>query len=149
MDLIDELLRVTEAFEAEPIPYALCGGLAVAVHGAPRATTDLDLLVRADAIDDALRVARDVGFTFVASPMRFDDGMSIRRVTRVEGVNAVTLDLILDEPNLVDVLSQRQRLRLGGHGLWVVSRDGLIRMKLSSDRPQDRADVARLTDMDR
>ena len=43
MDLIAELKRVTGAFDEAGLTYALCGGLAVAVHGAPRATTDLDL----------------------------------------------------------------------------------------------------------
>jgi hypothetical protein len=33
MDLIDELLAVVRALEAARVPYAICGGLAVAIHG--------------------------------------------------------------------------------------------------------------------
>lgn len=149
MDLLDELIRVTAAFHDEGVPYALCGGLAVAVHGAPRATTDLDLLVPADAVARALEVAKDAGFRFAARPMKFPDGMHIHRVTRIDGEVAVTLDLIVVGPDLEDIFDGREALELRGRELWVLDRDGLIRMKVAAGRPQDLADIARLTDQDR
>jgi hypothetical protein len=33
--------------------------------------------------------------------------------------------------------------------LWVISREGLIAMKVSAGRPQDQADVVKLTELDR
>ena len=38
--------RRVRALERAKVPYALCGGLAVALHGFPRATKDIDLLSR-------------------------------------------------------------------------------------------------------
>ena len=43
MSLVAEL-------DADGVDYALAGGLAVAVWGAPRATKDIDLLVRPDQV---------------------------------------------------------------------------------------------------
>lgn len=43
MKIKDELLKITHCFETNSIDYALCGGLAVAVHGYPRFTRDIDL----------------------------------------------------------------------------------------------------------
>lgn len=45
MDLYDELKDLVSALHAHEIPYALCGGLALAVHGIPRSTIDIDLMV--------------------------------------------------------------------------------------------------------
>jgi hypothetical protein len=45
VDLLDSLFAVVDALDDEGIEHALVGGLALAVHGAPRATTDIDLIV--------------------------------------------------------------------------------------------------------
>jgi hypothetical protein len=46
MNLKDELVQVIEALGSSAIPYALCGGIAVVIHGYPRLTKDIDLLIR-------------------------------------------------------------------------------------------------------
>ena len=50
MDLHQELVQLIDALEAAGAEYALCGGLALAVHGHPRFTKDIDLLVPAEAL---------------------------------------------------------------------------------------------------
>ncbi|MFK7928192.1 MAG: DUF6036 family nucleotidyltransferase [Myxococcota bacterium] len=149
LNLIDELKHITACLEQAGVTHALCGGLALAVHGAARATTDIDLLIHTAQVDAALRAARSVGYRFEAAPMVFSDGMQIRRITKVIDGEAVTLDLILEQPNLANVLANRERVPLDDAHLWVVSRAGLIEMKLASSRPQDQADVARLIELDR
>ncbi|MES1208434.1 MAG: hypothetical protein ABUS79_21050 [Pseudomonadota bacterium] len=47
LDLVQELTDVIACLDQGGVPYALCGGLAMAVHGYPRATVDIDLLVLA------------------------------------------------------------------------------------------------------
>lgn len=44
-DLYAEFNTVVQAFSAEGIPYAVCGGLAFAIHVHPRATVDMDFLI--------------------------------------------------------------------------------------------------------
>ena len=46
LNLYEELKALATAFDAGGVDYALCGGLALAVHGHPRATKDIDILVR-------------------------------------------------------------------------------------------------------
>jgi len=58
MDLRSVLLEIHNAFNEVDIDFALIGGLALAAHGAARATVDLDLLAdgaRSDDIDGLLR----------------------------------------------------------------------------------------------
>ena len=149
MNLFDELTSLAGALERAGIEYALAGGLAVAVWGVPRATQDIDLLVRGEALPAALEVTHRLGFVTRALPMRFDDGMEVQRVSKTDGNELLVLDLILVNANFESVWGTRQRLPIEGGGIWVVSRDGLIQMKVAAGRPQDLADVHRLRDLDR
>jgi hypothetical protein len=147
--LFDELTAVAGALERAGVEYALAGGLAVAVWGVPRATQDIDLLVRSEALPTALEVAHAMGFVTRALPMRFEDGMEVQRVSKTDGQDLLVLDFILVNANFESVWRTRQRLPIQGGGIWVVSRDGLIQMKVAAGRPQDLADVHRLRELDR
>ena len=147
--LVDELEALIAALEARRAPYALAGGLAVAVWGAPRATADIDLLVREVDLPLLVEIARACGFVAAALPMRFPDGMVVRRITKLEGAEALTLDLLLVNENLEQVWQGRVRVPREGGEMSVVSREGLIQMKLTANRPQDIYDVQRLMDVDR
>jgi hypothetical protein len=48
LDLFEELKAVIASLDKGGVPYALCGGLAMAVHGYPRATVDIDIVVLAN-----------------------------------------------------------------------------------------------------
>ena len=42
-DIFDEFQNLIGRINKEQIDYAVCGGWAMAIHGAPRATVDIDL----------------------------------------------------------------------------------------------------------
>ncbi len=44
--------------------YGLCGGLAVAVHGYPRFTKDIDILIRPELLEVANRASRKSNMTW-------------------------------------------------------------------------------------
>ena len=50
---------------------ALCGAVALAIHGAPRGTKDIDVLLREDDLPRLRDVARKQGFDIEALPMTF------------------------------------------------------------------------------
>ncbi|MBX3228322.1 MAG: hypothetical protein KIT84_06700 [Labilithrix sp.] len=87
MNLVDELFAVCRALREAGVEYAVCGGVAVALHGWVRATVDIDVLVRADAIALALAAVAPIGFTFVAKPGSSctGEGHDVRRVTKIDG----------------------------------------------------------------
>lgn len=149
LDLYEETMALLSALDAALVEHALAGGVALAVHGAPRATTDVDLLVRPEALEAALQVAAARGFTLRALPMKFSDGLEIQRVTKVAGDESLTLDFLLVNPNLHPVWTGRVRLTTEAGGIWVVSREGLIQMKAWAGREQDLADIKRLEELDR
>lgn len=152
-DLMEELTALCRAFESEGIEYAICGGIAVAIHGYPRATQDLDVLVKADDVARIERITRKAGFTLSAGIVPFDTGKPterrILRVSKAAGEDLLTLDLLLVTPFLEDVWSGREKYRVGD-GTWqVVSRSGLAKMKKIAGRPIDLADLAGLAAAER
>lgn len=60
--LLDALDRVVEVVEEESFPYLFMGGVASAVHGRPRWTHDIDLLVRPEHAKAVLGALAGAGF---------------------------------------------------------------------------------------
>ncbi len=150
MTLYDELRGVLGALDHAGVEYALVGGLAVAVWGAPRATRDIDLLVRPEALPRALAALRTRGFVLEGLPFEFKDGTQMQRINRVEADGSLmTVDFLLVDKNTEGAWATRVRLPLLDHFIAVISREALIAMKASAARPQDLVDIANLKDLDR
>lgn len=148
MNLVDELHAVTGALGAAGIPYAVCGGIAVTIHGATRTTKGIDLLVARDAVPRILELMRPLGYVFAALPMTFDAGTDrerhVQRVSKMEGSQHLILDLILAEAAFAGLVDERVEVSLPHGPISVVSREGLLRMKRLAGRPQDLADIEQL-----
>jgi hypothetical protein len=150
MTLFDELSALVSALDTAGVEYALVGGLAVAVWGAPRATKDIDLLIQPDALPKAMAVARTCGFTLEALPFEFKDGTQLQRMNKVDAVgNLLTVDFMLVDRNLDAAWAARTRLPFAGGEIVVIGREALMAMKALSGRPQDIADIQNLKDGDR
>ena len=147
-DLEVELLGIVDALNAEKVPYALCGGLALAVHGHPRATKDIDLLVEPTEIERAFAAAHKAGFTLRAGPIPLGIATAspqrLFRATKVSGSEHLTLDLLEVSAGYREAWSSRAVAPWKGRQLTVVSRSGLIAMKRLSTRTKDRADIETL-----
>jgi hypothetical protein len=147
--LYDELRVVLEALDQAGVEYALIGGLAVAVWGAPRATKDIDLLVLRDDLTRAKEALRGRGFTREALPFQFKDGCEVHRINKVDAAgNLMTVDLMMVDANLEAAWQGRTRLPLDEREVVVISRQGLIAMKARAARPQDLADIQNLQEID-
>lgn len=151
MDLFAEVVALAAALDAAAVEYAICGGVALAIHGAPRATKDIDLMAREADVSRLRDVLRACGFTLEALPMTFpSSGISIRRFTKIEpDGGTLMVDVLLAEGMLESVWQTRSRVAFEAPGapasmFWVVSRAGLITLKLAAGRPQDIVDVQRL-----
>ncbi|HEY3359281.1 MAG TPA: hypothetical protein VGQ83_38890 [Polyangia bacterium] len=147
LDLYDEAKALITGLEARGLAYALCGGLAMAVHGVPRATVDIDLLIPAAAFEAVRKLARELGYAFDALPMSFAGGaVEIRRVSKPdpESGDVLTLDLLLVTPRIESIWQQREQVQWEEGALWVVSRAGLIGLKSLRGSGTDQDDIAKL-----
>jgi hypothetical protein len=149
MTLYDELRVVLDALDRAGVDYALVGALAVAIWGAPRATKDIDVLVRPEDLPRAKNALHVGGFTLEGLPFEFKDGTTMQRLNKIDGGHLMTVDLILVNDNLESVWATRMCLPFADRQVTVISRDALIAMKAGAARPQDIADIQNLKDMDR
>ncbi|HEY5284380.1 MAG TPA: hypothetical protein VIM14_16425, partial [Polyangia bacterium] len=62
MNLVSELHTVAAALVRAGIRHAICGGVAVTIHGATRSTKDIDILIAPADVDKALDAVRAIGY---------------------------------------------------------------------------------------
>jgi hypothetical protein len=146
LDLAAEFEGIVGALNRGAIEYAVCGGFAMAIHGYPRATVDIDLLIRPEDEERVYAAVEPLGFRFRARPMHFAAGaMEIRRVSKVGPAgDTLMLDLLLVTEASERVWSDRLTLRWREMEVSVVSPEGLIALKTSRSSKQDQADIERL-----
>ncbi len=144
--LLDELSQLISALNENEVEYAVCGGLALAIHGFVRATVDIDILIQPESLEKAYKVAAEKGFDIRGLDISFKErAVEIRRVSKIDTDGEVlSVDLLLVMPQVQDVWEKREKIDFLGNQLFVVSRDGLIKMKRLANRPQDLADILRL-----
>jgi hypothetical protein len=144
--LLEELSGLISALDENEIEYAVCGGLALAIHGFARATLDIDILIQSESLEKAYKIGAKNGFDIRGLDISFKErAVEIRRVSKIDDEGEVlSLDLLLVTPQVQDVWETREKIDFLGRRLSVVSREGLIKMKTLAGRPQDLADISRL-----
>lgn len=135
--------EILSAFAAEGVEYLLVGAYAVAVHGLPRATGDLDLWVGTTG-DNPKRVRR--ALERFGAPL---DQLTLKDLTRPDvvfqiGVAPRRIDVMTSVDGVAFARAWGRRLdaKLETLTVHVISRDDLIRTKKAAGRAQDLADVA-------
>jgi hypothetical protein len=136
---------ILSAFNTERVEYLLVGAYAVAAHGLPRATGDIDLWIRPSTAN-AQSVWR--ALERFGAPLQ---GVSLRDLETPElvvqlGLPPRRIDLMTSIDGVGFESAWRERVMISVEGIDVptISRDNLIASKRASGRPQDLADVARL-----
>ena len=145
MELQKDFREFIELFLSHKVEFLLVGGYALAFHGAPRFTEDIDFLVRitpenAERIEAALADFgfQSIGITksdFLESDQVIQLGRPPHRIDLLTSISGVSWD---------EAWKTRQEVQFGGHTLYAISRAQLIQNKRASGRLQDLADVARL-----
>lgn len=134
------------ALNAAQADFLIVGGYALAVHGVPRFTKDLDVWVRANETN-AARVwqALDAfGAPFgsltladLSAPgIIFQMGVPPNRIDIITGIDGVTFD---------EAWQNRIASSYGDQGVMVIGVDELIQNKKATGRPQDALDADTLS----
>ena len=147
MDLVDEFRALLEGLERAGVDFAVCGGLAFAIHVRPRATIDIDLLLPIEEVERAKQVAREQGYRIEAGPFVIrKDVIEIHRLSKPdpETGDLLSLDLLVVTQTLAPVWETRQRVDWEHGTVPVVSRAGLVTMKRLRASGQDLDDIRML-----
>jgi len=137
-----ELLSVLNAHR---VKYLVVGAYAVSIHAQPRATKDLDILVKADA-ENAQAVFAALGqFGAPLEGLTAADFAEQGPFLRM-GREPVAVDILTAIPGVEFDAAWERRVEgvidpASGLKASFISRDDLIAAKLAAARPQDLADV--------
>lgn len=133
------------ALDASGIRYLIVGGIAVAYHGEPRYTKDLDVLVHVNAPDHErlYRCLQEFGApVHLVSPEEFLKEDFIFYF----GSPPWRIDILTSIPGVAfeEAYPNRVKLNLGEYAADCISKEFLIRAKRASGRPQDQLDIEAL-----
>jgi hypothetical protein len=142
-DFQDLLIELSDAGAA----FVVLGGHAVAFHGHPRATKDLDVLIRADT-DNAARVYRALAAfgaplsAFEVQPADFaaydgvlQVGLPPRRIDILNRADGITFN---------EAIAEGASFTLEGRRIAVIGLAALLKNKRAAGRAQDLADIEAL-----
>ena len=142
MDLAPDFDEFIASLIAHGVEFVVVGAYALAFHGAPRFTGDLDILVR-PTLDNAARLLATIeafGFPIAAlSPQVIVDQ---RRMIEM-GVPPVQIHVMsaISGVGWDEAWSDRSEGPLGRHTVHFLGREAFVRNKRAAGRPKDLADI--------
>jgi hypothetical protein len=146
MELDKDFNEFVELFLEHNVRFLIVGGYALAAHGLPRATGDLDawVWVNPENAQNIIRALDEFGFHNLSLTEReFSTEDSIVQL----GYPPFRIDILtsIDGVEFTHAWENRLTVELNGMRVPFIGRDDLITNKKSAGRPQDIADFSRLT----
>ena len=148
-----------QSLNDDGVRYVVVGGVAVVLHGHPRMTADIDLVVDLDPVAAGLAIKSLTRMGLrprvPVDPMGFADPSQRKRWIEEKGMMVFNLydpddplrsvDLFVKLPIPFDELWSRSKLiDLPSGEVRVASIDDLIKMKKETGRPRDSEDIEAL-----
>jgi hypothetical protein len=130
---------------AKNVKYLVIGGYAVAYHGYPRYTKDIDFWIWLNE-DNAKKIVEAIhAFGMASMNIKVEDFMSADTVIQL-GMPPNRIDILTDLEMLdfETCYAQRETANFEGLDIAVLDLDNLIKSKLNAGRPQDKVDAKKL-----
>lgn len=137
------------ALSAVGADYLLVGAYALAAHGHPRATGDLDIWIRPEP-ENALKVYRTLAeFGAPLHDLTIDDLVTPGMVFQI-GVEPCRIDILttISGVQFSTAWEQKMAIEIDGLRLYVIGRADLLINKRACGRPKDIADADTLARRD-
>lgn len=142
-------LKILKDLSKEKIPFVIVGGAAMVLHGIPRSTLDIDVVMSAEAdivaklfslTERKNFLIRDKDIVSIADKPHLLIGQWITLQDRSGGE---FVDIFFENEKEFNTLFKRaKKIKAKEFNLCVISLDDLQAMKKASGRPIDLADIA-------
>lgn len=143
--MLNLLRDVFASFQRHNTKYLVIGGIAAVLHGVPRATFDLDILIEAtpENAQTLLDALLDAGLG--TAEMTTAKELLSQEITIFK--DRVRIDVQTSTPglNFADAWDRKETMEFQGQKFYVVTRKDLISSKQASGRTVDLEDVRLLT----
>jgi hypothetical protein len=148
MDIRPDWNEWLEFLNKNEVDFVIIGAYAVAHHGVPRLTGDLDVLVfpSAENAERVLQALEEFGF----GSLGLEKGdFEVECQTIQLGFPPGRIDILTSVSGVANAEVFRSAVPglLGSHGVRFISRELLLRNKLAAGRSKDVQDVARLLEI--
>ena len=145
MDLQPDFKELLALFNARRVEYLIVGAYALAFHGAPRYTGDIDLLVRPSPDNAKAILAALADFGFASLGLSEGDFLQPDRVIQL-GVPPVRIDLLTSLTGLTWEEANVHRIadQYGDVPVHFIGKTEYIRNKKATGRKKDEADIEAL-----
>ena len=145
MPLPKDFREFVEFLNCNEVDYLIVGAFALAFHGLPRYTGDIDILVRPSPAN-AERLLRAVAaFGFASLGLSGSDFTALGRVIQL-GVPPNRIDLLtsISGVEFDEAWEGRVRTEIDGVPLFIIGMESFIKNKKATGRTQDKADLESL-----
>ena len=135
---------------AKEVKYLVIGGYAVAYHGYPRYTKDIDFWIWLND-DNAKKVVSAIhAFGMSSMNIKVEDFMSEDTVIQL-GMPPNRIDILTDLETLdfETCYAQKEIANFNGLDVAMLDLDNLIKSKLNAGRPQDKVDAKKLKEQNK
>ena len=139
--MLNRLQDVFKSFQRNEVRYMVIGGVASVLHGVPRATFDLDILIDATP-ENAQRLLDALGETgFGTATMTNAQDIVAHEITVFS--DRVRIDVQTRTPGISfqDAWLRRKTVTYQGQDFFILSKEDLIASKRASARQVDIEDV--------
>lgn len=145
MEIQKDFKELLELFNAHKVEYIVIGGYALAFHGAPRFTGDIDLLVRPDVKNAQRILAALKEFGFGSLNLNESDFVGMGNVIQL-GVPPVRIDIMTSITGVDWEKAQAGKVSgdYGGAAVYFLGKKEYITNKKATGRKKDLADIEAL-----
>jgi hypothetical protein len=142
MALSKDWREFLELLNSRGVDYVIVGAHSLALHGRPRYTGDLDILVRPTSENAHMLVNVLNEFGFAESGFKEADFLQAEQLIQL-GRAPTRIDLLTSITGVSseEAFATKVPAELDGIPVFVLGKDALVRNKLAVGRPQDLADV--------
>jgi hypothetical protein len=145
MEIRSDFKELLELFNTHKVEYLIVGGYALAFHGAPRVTGDIDLFVRPTSENAERILAALDEFGFGSLNLSKDDFTTPGMVVQL-GVPPVRVDIITRLSGVSWEKAEAGKVAgcYADIAVFFISRDDFIANKKATGRAKDAADIEAL-----
>lgn len=145
MNLADDLREFVELLNSTGVEYLVVGGHAVAYHGYPRYTGDIDIFVRRTPENAAKIVSVLEAFGFGELSVQTDTFLEPDVVVQLgRPPNRIDILTKISGIDFQDAWESHDDANLDGIPVPIIGKDALLTNKRASARPKDLADLREL-----
>jgi hypothetical protein len=139
--MLNRLQDVFRFFQQHEVKYVVIGGIASVLHGVPRATFDLDILIEATAENAQRLLTAMENAGFGSATMTNAKDVLANEITVFN--DRVRIDVQTRTPGISfqDAWNRRKTITYNGQKFFILSKEDLIRSKRACGRDIDKEDV--------